>query len=240
MNTFKVDDGDAVTVDGIINRYENMVEIKGAVFRPGQFNLNGQVSTVRSLIDAASGLTEDAFTEHAIIHRLKADRSLEIIPVDVRGIMAGLVPDVPLQNEDVLFIPTQEELRKERNFTITGEVMAPGTYEYADNTTIEDLIVQAGGLRDGASLARVDISRRINDPYSKIKTQKIAETFSFDLKDGLVITGEKGFILQPYDVVHVRRSPGYVMPRNISVTGEVNFEGAFTIERKNLRLTDAI
>lgn len=240
MNTFKVDDGDAISVDGIINRYENMVEIKGAVFRPGQFNLNGQVSSVRSLIEAAAGLTEDAFTEHAIIHRLKADRSLEIIPVDVRGIMSGLVADVPLQNEDVLFIPTQEELRKERNFTVTGEVMSPGTYEYADNTTIEDLIVQAGGLRDGASLARVDVSRRINDPYSKIKTQKIAETYSFELKDGLVITGDKGFVLEPYDVVHVRRSPGYVMPKNITVTGEVNFEGAFTLEKKNLRLTDAI
>lgn len=240
MNTFKVDDGDAISVDGIINRYENMVEIKGAVFRPGQFNLNGQVSSVRSLIEAAAGLTEDAFTEHAIIHRLKADRSLEIIPVDVRGIMSGLVADVPLQNEDVLFIPTQEELRKERNFTVTGEVMSPGTYEYADNTTIEDLIVQAGGLRDGASLARVDVSRRINDPYSKIKTQKIAETYSFELKDGLVITGDKGFVLEPYDVVHVRRSPGYVMPKNITVTGEVNFEGSFTLEKKNLRLTDAI
>ena len=154
--------------------------------------------------------------------------------------MDGLVADVPLQNEDVLFIPTQEELRKERNFTITGEVMTPGDYEYADNTTIEDLIVQAGGLRDGASLARVDVSRRINDPYSKIKTREIAKTFSFDLKGGLVISGEKGFILEPYDVVHVRRSPGYVMPKNITVTGEVNFEGAFTLEKKNLRLTDAI
>lgn len=240
FNTFKVDDGDAVSVDAILNRYENMVEIKGAVFRPGQFNLNGQVSSVRSLIEAAAGLTEDAFADHAIIHRLKADRSLEIVPVDVQGIMNGTVADVPLQNEDVLFIPTQEELRKERNFTITGEVMTPGTYEYADNTTIEDLIVQAGGLRDGASLARVDVSRRINDPYSKIKTQKIAETYTFDIKDGLVISGDRGFILEPYDVVHVRRSPGYVMPKNITVTGEVNFEGSFTLEKKNLHLTDAI
>lgn len=238
-NTFKVDDGDAVSVDGILNRYENMVEIKGAVFRPGQFNLNGSVTTVRGLIEAAAGLTEDAFPQHAIIHRLKADRSLEIVPVDVNGIMQGTVADVPLQNEDVLFIPTQEELRKERNFTITGEVMNPGTYEYADNTTIEDLIVQAGGLRDGASLARVDVSRRINNPYSKVKTRDIAKSFTFELKEGLLIEGRE-FILEPYDVVHVRRSPGYVMPRNISVTGEVNYEGSFTIEKKNLRLSDAI
>lgn len=240
MNAFTVDDGDAVSVDAILNRYENMVEIKGAVFRPGQFNISGDVCSVRSLIQAADGLTEDAFLEHAIIHRLKEDRTLEIIPIDVKGIMDGNVADIPLKNEDVVFIPTQEELRKERVFTITGEVMTPGAYEYADNTTIEDLIVQAGGLRDGASLARVDVSRRIDDPFSSVKTRDIAETFQFDIKDGLVIRSDSAFYLKPYDVVHVRRSPGYVMPKNITVTGEVNYEGAFTLEKKNLRLTDAI
>lgn len=240
MNAFTIDDGDAVSVDAILNRYDNMVEIKGAVFRPGMFNISGDVCSVRSLIQAADGLTEDAFLDHAIIHRLKEDRTLEVIPIDVKGIMDGNVADVPLQNEDVVFIPTQEELRKERYFAITGQVMTPGNYEYADNTTIEDLIVMAGGLRDGASLARVDVSRRINDPYSTEKTRDIAETYQFDIKDGLVINGNRNFILQPYDVVHVRRSPGYVMPKNITVTGEVNYEGAFTLEKKNLRLTDAI
>lgn len=240
MSSFKLEDGDAITIDGMINRFEDMVEIKGAVFRPGLFHLGQNITSVRGLVEAADGLTEDAFTRHAIIHRLKADRTLEIIPIDVDGIMNGLVADVPLQNEDVLFIPTQEELRKERSFTITGEVMSPGSYEYADNTTIEDLIVQAGGLRDGANLSRVDVSRRINDPYAKEKTHNIAQTFTFDIKEGLLINEGKGFVLQPYDVVHVRRSPGFVMPRNISVTGEVNYEGSFTIEKKNLRLTDAI
>ena len=240
MNAFTVDDGDAVSVDAILNRYDNMVEIKGAVFRPGQFNIGGDVCSVRTLIQAADGLTEDAFLDHAIIHRLKEDRTLEVIPIDVRGIMNGTVADFPLQNEDVVFIPTQEELRKERLFTITGEVMTPGDYEYAENTTIEDLIVQAGGLRDGASLARVDVSRRIDDPYSTKKGREISETYQFDLKDGLVINNNRSFILKPYDVVHVRRSPGYVMPKNITVTGEVNYEGAFTLEKKNLRLTDAI
>ena len=240
MNAFTVDDGDAVSVDAILNRYDNMVEIKGAVFRPGQFNIGGDVCSVRTLIQAADGLTEHAFLDHAIIHRLKEDRTLEVIPIDVKGIMNGTVADVPLKNEDVVFIPTQEELRKERLFTITGEVMTPGDYEYAENTTIEDLIVQAGGLRDGASLARVDVSRRIDDPYSTEKGREISETYQFDLKDGLVINNNRNFILKPYDVVHVRRSPGYVMPKNITVTGEVNYEGAFTLEKKNLRLTDAI
>ncbi len=182
MADFKVEDGDAVTVDGMINRYENMVEIKGAVFRPGQFQLGTNINSVKTLVEAAEGLTEDAFTSHAVLHRLKADRSLEVLPIDVQGIMAGTVADVPLQNEDVLFIMTQEDLRQERTLTITGWVMSPGTYEYADNVTIEDLIVMAGGLRDQASLAKVDVSRRILDPHATAKTREIAKTFTFELK----------------------------------------------------------
>lgn len=240
MANFKVEDGDAVTVDGMINRFENMVEVKGAVFRPGQFELGKSITSVRTLIEAAEGVTEDAFTSHAVLHRLKADRSLEVVPVDVKGILDGTVADIPLQNEDVLFIMTQEDLRQERTLTITGEVMSPGTYQYADNTTIEDLIVMAGGLRDQASLAKVDVSRRIRDPRATSKTKEISKTYTFELKDGLVIDGQRNFLLEPYDIVHVRRSPAFSPARNITVTGEVNYEGAFTLPAKNLRLSDAV
>jgi protein involved in polysaccharide export with SLBB domain len=239
MASFKLEDGDAITVDGMINRYENMVEIKGAVFRPGQFQL-GSVTTVRSLVEAAEGVTEDAFTGHAVLHRLKADRSLETVPVDLQGILNGTVADIPLNNEDVLFIPTQEDLRQERTLTITGEVMSPGVYEFADNTTIEDLIVMAGGLTDQASLGKVDVSRRIRDPRATTKTSDIAKTFSFSLKDGLVIDGDRSFLLEPYDVVHVRRSPAFSTARTITVNGEVNYEGNFTLENKHMRLSDAV
>lgn len=237
MSSFKVDDGDAVTVDGMLNRYENMVEVKGAIFRPGQYRLGGEVTSVRGLIERAEGVTEDAFTAHAVLHRMKADRSLEVVSVDVQGILAGTVPDIPLKNEDVLFIPTQAELRSERTYTITGEVMSPGTYEYADNTSVEDLIMQAGGLTDAASTAKVDVSRRIRDPKATTTTREIAQTFSFALKDGFVVDGTKGFILQPYDVVHVRRSPGYVTPQNVTIKGEVNFPGVQTMNMKNMRLS---
>ncbi len=240
MGTFSLMDGDAVSVDGMINRFENMVEIKGAVFRPGQFELGKSITSVRSLIEAAEGVTEDAFTSHAVLHRLKADRTLEVVPVDVKGIMEGTVADIPLQNEDVLFIMTQEDLRQERTLSITGEVMSPGSYQYADNTTIEDLIVMAGGLRDQASLAKVDVSRRILDPRATTKAKEISKTFTFELKDGLVIDGQRNFLLEPYDVVHVRRSPAFSTARNIQVSGEVNYEGAFTLPTKNLRLSDAV
>ncbi|MBO4719347.1 MAG: SLBB domain-containing protein [Prevotella sp.] len=240
FSTFTLEDGDVLTVDGMLNRYENMVEVKGAVFRPGQFQLGGNVTTVRNLVLAADGLTEDAFASHAVLHRLKADRTLEVVPVDLQGIMDGTVADIPLKNEDVLFVMTQEDLRQERTLTITGEVMSPGTYEFADNTTIEDLIVMAGGLTDQASLTKVDVSRRIRDPKATTKNKEIAKSFTFELKDGLVIDGARSFILEPYDIVHVRRSPAFHTPRNIRVTGEVNYEGNFTLENKNMRLTDAL
>lgn len=240
LDRFYLEDGDAATVDGMINRYENMVEIKGAVFRPGQFRLDAGINTVRSLILAADGLTEDAFTTHAVLHRLNPDRTLYTIPLNIEGIMNGTEPDIALENEDVLFIPTQKDLRVERTLTITGEVMNPGTYEYADNTTIEDLIIMAGGLTDMASTGKVDVSRRIRNPKSTKKSNKIAESFTFGLKDGLMIDEERNFILQPYDVVHVRRSPAFHTARNIIVTGEVNYEGGFTLESKDVRLSDII
>lgn len=240
MANFNLEDGDAVTVDGMINRFDNMVEIKGAVFRPGQFHLGDNIFSVRSLIEAAEGLTEDAYTEHAVLHRLKEDRSLEVVPVDVKGIMGGTVADIPLKNEDVLFIMTQEDLRQERTFTITGQVMSPGTYQYADNTTIEDLIVMAGGLRDQASLMRVEVSRILRDPLATQKTDQFGEKFHFDLKNGLVIDNERKFLLEPYDHVTIYASPVFNQTHLITVTGEVNWEGTVAMEQKKTHLSDVI
>lgn len=240
MTSFQVDDGDAVVVDGMLNRYENMVEIKGAVFRPGKYQLGKDVTSVRTLLKSAEGVTEDAMTNRGVLHRLKADRSLEVIAVDIKGILAGTSPDIPLANEDVLFIPTEADLRQQRTLTITGEVMSPGNYQFADNTTLEDLIIEAGGLTDAASVARVDVSRRIRDPKSTNAPREISKTFTFGLKDGFVVDGTPGFILEPYDVVHVRRSPGFKTPRNFTVTGEVLYEGTQTMTTKNMRLSDAI
>lgn len=240
MANFTLEDGDAVTVDGMLNRFENTVEVKGAVFRPGQFQLNSKIFSVRSLIEAAEGLTEDAYTEHAVLHRLKEDRTLEMVPVDVKGIMEGTVADIPLKNEDVLFIMTQEDLRQERTFTIRGQVMTPGKYQYHENTTIEDLIVMAGGLTDHASLMRVEVSRMLRDPMAVKKSDRYGQKFTFDLKDGLVIDHERKFVLEPYDHVTVFPSPVFNQARLVTVTGEVQWEGSFAMEMKKTRLSDVI
>ncbi|WP_024990421.1 SLBB domain-containing protein [Segatella albensis] len=240
MSGFKVMDGDTLRVDSILDRYENMVEVKGAVFRPGLYQLGDQITTVRSLIQQAQGLTEEAYGKHAVIQRMKEDRTKKTIAVDIEAIMNGSAADIPLQNEDVIFIPTEADKIKARTLTIHGEVQFPGTYEYADNTTIEDFIVQAGGLTDAASTAKVDVSRRILDPSSTYSSKKIAETFTFTLENGLIIDKTNDFFLQPYDQVYVRRSPGFKEQRNVSIEGEALFPGDYTLTTKNMRLSELV
>lgn len=240
FSSFKVHNGDAVTVEAISELFENMVRITGAVARPGMYQLGDKVYSVKSLVERAQGLAPEAMTDRAVIRRLNPNRTSEILSFNLGGIMNGTEADIQLQNEDVLYIMTQKDLRQERTLTITGEVMSPGTYDFSDNMTIEDLIVIAGGLRDQASLAKVDVSRRILNPNATEKSREIAKTFTFELKDGLPIDADHQFILEPYDVVHVRRSPAFSTARNISVTGEVNYEGNHTLENKNMRLSDAV
>jgi protein involved in polysaccharide export with SLBB domain len=195
---------------------------------------------VKTLVEAAQGVTEDAFTTHAVMHRTKEDRTLEALSVDIAGIMEGRVADIPLRNEDVLYIATRTETQQEPTLTIHGEVQYPGIYRYAENETLEDFIVQAGGLSEAASTAKVDVSRRIIDPNATTSRDTIAQTFSFALKDGFIIDGEQHFHLMPFDEVYVRKSPGYTVQQNVAIEGEVLFEGTYTLTRKNMRLSEVI
>ena len=238
--SFKMDDGDAVTVEATLDRYENMVEIKGAVFRPGMYQLDSKVNSVRSLVECAAGLTEGAMTSRAVMSRMKPNRTQEVISLNLEGILNGTAPDVALKNEDVIFIPTIAEHTNARTVTVTGEVIFPGTFEYADNMTLEDLILQAGGLTDMASTAKIDVSRNLRDPGATEAGMEIAQTFSFSLKDNYIVDGQKGFTLKPYDIVQVRRSPLFQDPIQVTVDGEVTFRGSYTMEKKNQRLSDVV
>lgn len=240
FNSFKVSDEDSVSVDSVLPRYNNMVELRGAVFRPGMYEIGKEITSVRTLLEFADGLREDAFAAHAIIHRMRKDRTLEVIPVDVAGILDGKVSDIPLQNEDVFFIPSRQEQRESQTITIHGEVYYPGVYQYAAEETIEDFILQAGGLKETASTVKVDVSRRIINQKATSSDSVIAQTFSFSLKDGFVLDGEPGFKLKPYDEVYVRKSPGYFTQQNVTVEGEVMFAGTYTLGRRNTRLSDII
>lgn len=240
MPEFKMYDGDSVEVDSIIDRFENTVEVKGAVFRAGMYQLGEKVNSVRSLIEAADGVTEEAMVSRAVLRRMKPNRTQEVMSIDLKGILDGMAADVPLENEDILFIPTLAEHQNLRTLTVDGEVIFPGTYEYAEKMTIEDLILQAGGLTDNASTVKVDVARRMIDPEATTSTMEIAKTFSFSIKPGFEFDGDNSFTLMPYDVVSVRRSPVSVEPFRVRVEGEVAFEGNYTMEQKNQRLSDAV
>ena len=240
LNTFHLSDEDSVGVDSILPRFSNRVEVKGAVFRPGIYQVGGTINSVRTLIEHAEGLTEEAFTAHAVMHRMRPDRTLEVVPVDVEGIMSGKTADIPLQKNDVLFIPTKAEMMQEQTVTIHGEVQYPGIYRYAANETLEDLVLQAGGLRETASTVKVDVARRIINPKALTTDSVISKTYTFALKDGFIIDGQPGFTLQPFDEVYVRKSPGYNEQKNIEVTGRVMFAGTYTLTSKNERLSDAV
>ncbi len=240
MSSFRVADGDSVLVDSVLNRFSNMVEVKGAVFRPGMYQLGEQVNSVKSLLEFSEGVTEDAFTAHAVMHRLRKDRTLEVVPVDIEGIMSGRVSDIALQNEDVLFVPTRQDVQEEQTLTIHGEVQYPGVYKYAANETLEDFVLQAGGLKSSASMVNVFVSRRVLNPRATKADSILGKSFTFALKDGFVVEGEPGFVLQPFDEVFVRKSPGYNKQQNVTIEGEVQFSGSYTITKQNERLSDLL
>ena len=240
FSVFKLKDGDVLTAEAILDRYENKLEIKGAVYRPGIYQFGGNLNTVKQLVEKADGVMADAFLGRAVLHRQREDLTREIIQVDMKGILNGTKPDIALKRNDVLYIPSIHDLKDLGNVEVFGEVARPGKYIFADNMTLEDLIIQAGGLLESASTVKVDVSRRIKDSKSTETSSTIGEMYSFALKDGFVVDGEAGFILEPYDQVYVRRSPGYQPQVNVEIKGEILYDGTYALTNKSERLSDLV
>lgn len=237
---FKVKDGDVVSVGEILDRYDNRIEVKGAVYRPGYYELGKDIQTVKDLIERADGLLEYAFTNRGVLHRQNDDKTLEVISLNVKAILDGTEPDVTLHKNDVLFIPSKYDLEQKGTLEIRGEVYNPNVFPFAANTKLEDLIIMAGGLTESASTVRVDVTRRIIDKKGTKKQKEIAKTYTFGVKEGFVVEGDPGFVLEPYDQVFVRRSPGYSDKINVTVAGEVEFEGDYALNVRNERLSDVL
>ena len=238
--TFALLDGDSVSVGRVLDRYANRIEVQGAVYRPGMYELGEGTRTVRELVGRAEGLREDAFRGRALLFRERDDLTPEVVAVNLDGILSGRLADIALRRNDVLSVSSVHDLEDRGGFTIGGEVARPGVYPYAEHTTIEDLIVQAGGLLDGASLVKVDVARRLKDTKSMTPSKNMGKVYTFSLKDGLIVDGEAGFELAPFDVVEVRRSPGYQPQRQVVLAGEVVFSGGYALIRKNERLSDLV
>lgn len=239
-SVFKIKDGDVVTATAMLDRFTNKLEIKGAVYRPGMYELSGSLNTVKQLVEKADGLLGDAFTNRAVLYRQRENLTSEVLSVDIKGILDGTTPDIPLRKNDVLYIPSIHDLQDMGSVKIWGEVAKVGEYPYADNMTLEDLIITAGGLKESASLVRVDVARRIKDSKSTTPQSTIGQNFSFGVKDGFIIEGEPGFVLQPYDQVYVRRSPGYQEQQNVEIKGEILFGGEYALTTKSERISELV
>lgn len=237
---WQLEDGDMVTVGAILDRFANRVEVRGAVYRPGMYELGGTLNTVKNLVERADGLTGDAFLSRVLLTRERKDMTHEVMAIDLAALLEGREPDVPLQREDVLVIPSIHELEAKGGFRVSGEVARPGVYPYVENTTLEDLLVQAGGLLESASAVKVDVSRRLRDPDSVEPGKALSRVFTFSVKEGYVIDGTRGFILEPFDEVEVRRSPAYQVQRRVAIGGEAVFAGGYTLVEKNERLSDLV
>lgn len=240
FNSFILNDGDSIAVSSGLNLFDNKAEIQGSVFRPGSYEVGKDIKTVKDLIGKAGGIKEDAFLNRAVLTREKEDLTIENISINLGELLSGKTRDIVLKKNDILFIASNKVLLDLGNFAIYGNVVSPGSYQYADNTTIEDLIVKAGGLLGSASIIKVDVARRIIDPMSTESPTTISENFTFSLKDGLIVDGKSDFILKPYDQVYVRRSPGYMEQRNVMIEGEVLFPGTYALKEKEERLSDIV
>lgn len=236
--TYEPRNGDKYVVEAILDRFQNRVEILGAVFRPGVYALDNGI-TLKGLIAKAEGITEDAFLNRGYINRLNANNTLALISFDVAKILAGTEADIPLQREDKITISSLFDLRDEYKLSIQGEVRAPGTFEYADNISLEALIQMAGGFKEGATPNRIEISRRVRNSNVRSDSARTARVFIVGVDQNLKLSDKK-FTLQPFDLVTVRSSEGYQVQKQVKLEGEVLYPGLYTITQKNERISDLI
>jgi protein involved in polysaccharide export with SLBB domain len=237
INMFVPKAGDVFTIDKVLGRFSNRVQINGAVFRPGYFALDEGL-TLAKLIKKADGLTEDAFMSRALIYRLKADNSLEVISFDISEVLNG--KDINLQREDNIQILSKLKLREEYTVSIAGEVLIPGEYPFAENMKVEDLIITAGGLKESASKTKIEIARRIKTVDVNSANAPVSNIITYEVNDELKTADGKEIVLLPFDVVSVYRLPGFGAQRNITLEGEVAHPGQYTLTRSNEKISEII
>ncbi|WP_184544016.1 SLBB domain-containing protein [Mucilaginibacter sp. FT3.2] len=229
--------GDKYTIESVINRFENRVVINGAVFKPGDYELQNGL-TLYQLIEKAAGLKEDAFTDRGTITRTKPDNSTEMIGFNVKDVMNKAV-NITLQREDIINISSIFDLRDKYIVTINGSVRKPGKFAFSENMKVEDLILKAGGFAEGASTKRIEVARRVADADPLSKSSSVAQVFSVNI-DGALKPAEANFVLTPFDIVSIYSLPGYEKQKTVKVEGEVLYPGSYTIKNKNEKVSDLI
>ena len=236
----QMQDGDVLSVDKIAPTFSNLVEIQGAVYRPGKFQLSDNIATVKQLIECAGGLRDEAFLNRAILNRRNPNNTMENLAIDLRQLHNGAIADIPLRKNDVLLIHEWSDVYEMRTITVSGEVLFAGTYEFRDNMTVEDAVLGAGGLKESASAVRVLVARRPKDAYATTERDTISQLFELTLNDNLEVVDNQSFVLMPFDEVVVRRSPGYNIQEKVFVEGEILFPGDYVLPSKHVTLSQLV
>lgn len=238
--SYNLKDGDVVSIGTVVDQFTNKVEIGGSVTRPGTYAISDNMKTIRQLINSAEGLTDDAYMGRALIYREKPDRSMEVISFNLGDLMDGTIADITLNKNDIINIINVNKITERGEVTIQGLVANPGSFPYAEGLTIEDIVLQAGGLLEGASTSRVEVARRIVDPTATDATNQLVETYTFSLENGIGVGENEGFLLKPYDLIQIRKSPAYSAQETMGIQGQVLFPGNYVIESRNERISDVI
>lgn len=237
FGSFSLKDGDEVLIGEALDRFSNRVQVTGSVTRPGEYSLDENGLTVKGLVEKAQGLKPEAFSTRATLYRTSADLTLAAVPLDLNGILSGTADDIVLKNEDLLFVPSRYDIQEEYYVKISGEINYPGTYPFAEDMTVGDLILRSGGMLESASNSSIEIARRVRDASSG----KIAEIKTLSIDPNLELTAEeRNQPLQPFDHVFIRRSPGFERERLVSIQGEVTYPGDFAIAAADDRISDVI
>lgn len=234
-----IQNGDSIVAGEINDRIEDRVVIQGAVMRPGNYELQEDL-TLSQLVEKADGLREDAFMPRGQVLRLDENLQLENVPFDVRELISGDY-DLDLQREDVVTIYSIDSLRQERTLTIRGEVQQPGTFDYRDGTTLADLIAMAGGLNETAARSYIEVARRLSHEEAAQYQQQTGHLYQFTVSRDLELNKKDGnFELKPYDQVSVRKAPGYAESGSVRLTGEVTYSGEYNLNSRQERLSSVI
>ncbi|MBD2751873.1 SLBB domain-containing protein [Spirosoma validum] len=247
IDDFVPQSGDTYFVGKILERYENRVQIAGAVMRPGDFALEPGTETVRHLINRAEGLRKDAFLNRATIIRELPNLDKENLTFDLGKLMRGEIADIPLIQQDILTVLSIRDLREEYFITVEGAVNKPAAIPFVSNMSIADLIVNAGGFRENAKPNLIEVARRIRedsaktgDPVLKIFRFSIDRDLQISPVESSTVGSNSPFRLQPFDIVYVRTSPTYEPQRQVYIGGEVMQPGSYAIFNRQERIADVI
>jgi protein involved in polysaccharide export with SLBB domain len=236
-SAYRLMHGDSLYIDTVINKYDNRVFVSGAVFKPGAYSLEKGMD-VKSLIQKAQGLKEEAFTGVANMVRLKEDYTKEYLTLDLRDILAGKSV-LQLRKEDSLHIESVLDLNDTTVVTINGPVKNPGNFRYEDSLSLKGLILKAGGLSENATTLRIEVGRRKADVALGVRGTATSEIISIDIDKSLTDKGNE-IILKPFDVVSIKRDPSKVKQVTVEVKGEVAFAGSYTLENPEEKLSSII